>query len=374
VNENPLVRLNRMGQSVWYDNIRRGLIESGELLSMVRAGELRGVTSNPTIFENAIAHTEEYRSALQKLFQKRYTAEQAYEQLALDDIRAAADVFLPVYEESRGADGYISLEVSPALALDSDATWKEAGRLKRGVDRPNLMIKIPGTLSCLDAIRRTIADGICVNVTLLFSVHRYRKVMEAYAAGLEDRVSRRLPLDTVSSVASFFVSRLDTLIDRKLDQLAGNDRVSSSELQSLRGKAAIANTRLAYQEFLAFRGSQRWLNLSALGARLQRPLWASTSTKDPSFPDTYYVEALIAPDSVNTMPPATIAAYRDHGNPAIRIGNDLGEARALPGRLAQIGIVLEQVTSQLETEGIEAFQRSFQSMLAVVEDRLSEER
>jgi transaldolase len=363
-----------MGQSVWYDNIRRGLIESGELLSMVRAGELRGVTSNPTIFENAIAHTEEYHSALQKLSQKRYTAEQAYEQLALDDIRAAADVFLPVYEESRGADGYISLEVSPALALDPDATWKEAGRLKREVDRPNLMIKIPGTLDCLDAIRRTIADGICVNVTLLFSVHRYRKVMEAYAAGLEDRVSRRLPLDTVSSVASFFVSRLDTLIDRKLDQLAGNDRVSSSELKSLRGKAAIANTRLAYEEFLAFRGSQRWLDLSALGARLQRPLWASTSTKDPSFPDTYYVEALIAPDSVNTMPPATIAAYRDHGNPAIRIGNDLEEARAHPGRLAQIGISLEQVTNQLEIDGIEAFQRSFQSMLAVVENRLSEER
>jgi transaldolase len=240
--------------------------------------------------------------------------------------------------------------------------------LKRGVDRPNLMIKIPGTLSCLDAIRRTIADGICVNVTLLFSVYRYRKVMEAYAAGLEDRVSRRLSLD------SFFVSRLDTLIDRKLDQLAGADRVSSSELQTLRGKAAIANTRLAYQEFLAFRGSQRWLDLSALGARLQRPLWASTSTKDPSFPDTYYVEALIAPDSVNTMPPATIAAYRDHGNPVIRIGNDLEKARALPGRLAQIGISLEQVTNQLETEGIEAFQRSFQTMLAVVENRLSEGR
>ncbi|MGD0173826.1 MAG: transaldolase [Anaerolineales bacterium] len=374
MNENPLVRLNRMGQSVWYDNIRRGLLESGELLSMVRAGELRGVTSNPTIFEDAIAHTEEYHSALQILSQKRFTAEQAYEQLALDDIRAAADVFLPVYEESRGADGYISLEVSPALALDSEATWKEAGRLKRAVDRPNLMIKIPGTLSCLDAIRRTIADGICVNVTLLFSVHRYRKVMEAYAAGLEDRVSRRLPLDTVSSVASFFVSRLDTLIDRKLDQMTGNDTLSSSELQSLRGKAAITNTRLAYQEFLAFRGSQRWLDLSALGARLQRPLWASTSTKDPSFPDTYYVEALIAPDSVNTMPPATIAAYRDHGNPAIRIGNDLEEARALPGQLAQIGISLEQATNQLETDGIEAFQRSFQSMLAVVENRLSKER
>jgi len=369
--DNPLVRLNQIGQSVWYDNIRRGLLESGELRRMVQAGELRGVTSNPTIFENAIARTDEYHSALLALSEKRYTAEQAYEQLALEDIRAAADVFLPVYEQSRGADGYISLEVSPALALDSDATWKEAGRLKIAVGRPNLMVKIPGTLDCLDAVRRAIADGICVNVTLLFSVRRYRNVMEAYAAGLEDRASRGLALDCVSSVASFFVSRLDTLVDRKLDQMAGVDRARGAELQALRGKAAIANTRLAFQEFSAFRRSQRWLDLSAKGARLQRPLWASTSTKDPTYPDTYYVEALIAPETVNTMPPATVAAYRDHGNPAIRIGEDLEEARALPGRLAQLGISLEQVTDQLEKEGIDAFQRSFQSMLSVVENRLS---
>jgi transaldolase len=363
-----------MGQSVWYDNIRRGLLESGELQRMVRAGELRGVTSNPTIFENAIAHTEEYQSALRALSPKQFSPEQAYEHLALEDIRAAADVFIPVYEESRGTDGFISLEVSPALALEPDATWREAGRLTRAVDRPNLMIKIPGTLACLGAVRRAIADGISVNVTLLFSVERYRAVMEAYAAGLEDRAARGLPLDAVSSVASFFVSRLDTLVDRMLDQKAGDGGVLPDELRALRGKAAIANTRMAYQEFLAFRGSPRWSNLSTRGARLQRPLWASTSTKDPSYPDIYYVEALIAPDSVNTMPPTTLAAYRDHGKPAIRIGDDLEKARGLAGRLAQFGISLEQVTDQLEREGIEAFQRSFQSMLSVVENRLSEKQ
>jgi transaldolase len=367
--ENPLVRLNRLGQSVWYDNIRRGLLVSGELQRMVAAEELRGVTSNPTIFENAIAKTDEYLPALQALSAKRCSAEAAYEQLALEDIRAAADVFLPVYRETHGQDGYISLEVSPALAQDSDATWKEAGRLSRAVARPNLMIKIPGTLDCLDAVRRTIADGICVNVTLLFSVRRYRAVMEAFAAGLEDRLARGLPLDTVASVASFFVSRLDTLVDRRLDQMPGDERA-----KALRGKAAIANTKLAYQEFLAFRAGPRWLNLSASGARLQRPLWASTSTKDPLYPDTYYVEALIAPDSVNTMPPSTVAAYRDHGNPSIRIGDGLEEARAVPQQLEQIGISLDDVTVQLEQEGIAAFQQSFQSMLAVVAARLSEKR
>jgi transaldolase len=374
MSENPLVRLNRLGQSVWLDNIRRGLIESGELRQMVRAGELRGMTSNPTIFENAIARTEEYLPALKALGAQNLSPEQAYERLALEDIRAAADVFLPVFEESRGGDGFISLEVSPTLALDPVATGIEAARLKRAVDRPNLMIKIPGTVACLEAIRRAIADGISVNITLLFSVERYQTVMEAYAAGLEDRASRGLPLDAVASVASFFVSRLDTLIDRTLDQMAADGRADPAVLRALRGKAAIANTRLAYQELQAFRASQRWLDLAARGARLQRPLWASTSTKDPSYPDIYYVEALVAADSVNTMPPATVAAYRDHGNPAFRIETDLEAARALPDRLAKVGISLDQVTAQLEREGIESFQKSFQSLLSVVEKRLSENR
>jgi transaldolase len=371
VNDNPLVRLNRIGQSVWYDNIRRGLIESGQLRRLIDAGELRGMTSNPTIFENAIAQTEEYLPALRALAGQKLAPEQAYESLAIEDIRAAADAFLPVYESSGRADGFVSLEVSPALALDADATGKEAARLKRAVNRPNLMIKIPGTAACLSAIRRAIADGIHVNVTLLFSVERYRKVMEAHASGLEDRVSLGLPLNAVSSVASFFVSRLDTLVDKKLDGIAAEGRLSADDLRALRGKAAIANTRLAYQEFLAFRASSRWSDLAARGARLQRPLWASTSTKDPAYPDIYYVEALIAPDSVNTMPPATFDAYRDHGNPSIRISGGLDEARSLAGRLARAGISLEQATDQLERDGIASFQRSFQSMLSVVESRLS---
>ncbi len=255
--ENPLVRLNRMGQSVWYDNIRRGLFASGELQRMVSAGELRGVTSNPTIFENAIAHTDEYLPALRALSAKHCSAEEAYERLALEDIRAAADLFLPVYQESRGQDGYISLEVSPALAQSADATYREAGRLSRAVDRPNLMIKIPGTLDCLDAVRRTIADGICVNVTLLFSVRRYREVMEALCGRIERPPRARIAARyrclrcVVFCLPPGYARRPKTGCD------AGDGRA-----KALRGKAAIANTKLAYQEFLAFRASQRWLDLT----------------------------------------------------------------------------------------------------------------
>ncbi len=369
---NPLVRLNRMGQSVWYDNIRRGLLESGELARMVGAGEIRGVTSNPTIFENAIARSEEYDSAIRKLSKKKFTAEQAYETLALEDIRAAADIFRPVYDESGGVDGYISLEVAPNLANNSNGTLREALRLHQAVGRPNLMIKIPGTSACLETIRQAIGEGIPVNVTLLFSVERYRKVMEAYLAGLEDRIARGLRIDKVASVASFFVSRVDTLVDRLLDQRVSELVISEDMLHTLRGMAAIANTRLAYQAFTEFFRGPRWLKVSSFGARIQRPLWASTSTKDPAYPDTYYVEALIAPTSVNTMPPATIDAYRDHGNPAVRIEDDLESARSLAGTLSQVGIAMEQVTYQLELEGVQAFQKSYESLLAAVKERLPE--
>ncbi len=368
--DNPLVRLNRMGQSVWYDNIRRGLLESGELEVMVRAGEIRGVTSNPTIFENAVARSGEYDSAIRGLAGKTYTAEQVYEVLALEDIRAAADIFRPVWESSGGVDGYISLEVSPTLANNPSSTFREAVRLFQAVGRPNLMVKIPGTSACLDAIRQATGEGIPVNVTLLFSIERYRKVMEAYLAGLEERLARGLRVDRVASIASFFVSRVDTLVDRLLDQMVSELSIPEETHHALRGKAAIANTRLAYQAFSEFFRGSRWLKVASFGARIQRPLWASTSTKDPAYPDTYYVEALAAGDSVNTMPPATIAAYRDHGNPALRIGDDLEEARALPGKLAQAGIALEQVTYQLELDGVQAFQKSYESLLASIKERL----
>jgi transaldolase len=368
---NPLVRLNRMGQSVWYDNIRRGLIESGELARMVGAGEIRGVTSNPTIFENAIAKSGEYDAAIRALAAKKLTAAQVYEQLALEDIRAAADIFRSVYDESGGADGYISLEVSPALANDSNGTLREAMRLHREVGRPNLMVKIPGTQAGLEAVRQAVAEGIPINVTLLFSVDRYRKVMEAYLSGLEDRLARGLRVDKQASVASFFVSRVDSLVDRLLDQAVKDFMISEEMLSTLRGRAAIANTQLAYQAFTeCFRGP-RWVKLASFGARIQRPLWASTSTKDPAYPDTYYVEALIAPDSVNTMPPATVDAYRDHGDPAVRIAKDLDAARGVPQELAAAGISLEQVTYQLEKEGVQSFYKSYETLLAAVKERLS---
>jgi transaldolase len=370
VTPNPLVRLNRIGQSVWYDNIRRSLLESGELARMAGAGEIRGVTSNPTIFENAIARSGEYDSAIRGFSGKQYTAEQAYELLALEDIRAAADIFQPVYEESGGVDGCISLEVSPTLANNPSATLREAVRLFQTVGKPNLLVKIPGTSACLDTIRQAIGAGIPVNVTLLFSVKRYRKVMEAYLAGLEERVARGLRVDRIASVASFFVSRVDTMVDRLLDNLASESAISVDQYHALRGKAAIANTRLAYQAFSEFFRGPRWSKVAAFGAHIQRPLWASTSTKDPAYPDTYYVEALIASNSINTMPPATVDAYRDHGNPAVRIENDLEAARNLSLVLSQIGISMEQVAYQLELEGVQAFQKSYESLMAAVKERL----
>jgi transaldolase len=373
MNANPLVRLNRLGQSVWYDNIRRGVLENGELAKMVAAGEIRGVTSNPTIFENAIVKSGEYDSAIRALADKGIGAVQAYETLALEDIRAAADVFRPVYGESGGLDGYISLEVSPNLANNPGATIREVMRLHREVGRPNLMVKIPGTQACLESIRQAIGEGIPVNVTLLFSVERYRRVMEAYLAGMEDRIARGLRVDRIASVASFFVSRVDTLVDRLLDQRLSENSISEERHGSLRGKAAIANSRLAYQAFLEFFRGPRWLKASSYGARIQRPLWASTSTKDPTYPDIYYVDALVASDSINTMPPATIEAYRDHGNPALRIGNDLEEARTLAENLAQAGISMEQVTYQLELEGVQAFQKSFELLLNAIKERLPQE-
>lgn len=358
-NANPLVQLGALGQSPWYDFITRELIATGELRALISGDGLLGMTSNPTIFEKAIAGSTDYDDDIRRLAAEGHGPEEIFEGLAITDVRAACDAFQPVYERTQGVDGLVSLEVSPTLAHDGAATEAAARRLWTAVARPNLMIKIPGTVEGLGAIERCIADGINVNVTLLFSVARHRAVMEAYLRGLEHRLAAGHPIDQIASVASFFVSRVDTKVDPMLAAAGRAD---------LRGTMAIANACLAYAAFeAAFRGP-RWNALAAHGARVQRPLWASTSTKDPALPDVYYVEALIAPQTVNTLPPETFAAYRDHGAPALRLGAEaVAAAEARLRELAGAGIDLDAATRELEAEGVQKFAASFQSLLSGID-------
>ena len=354
---NPLLLLTGLGQSVWYDYITRDLLSSGELKRLIEDDGLRGMTSNPTIFEKAIAGSQLYDEDIRRMSESGLRAAEIFESLAVRDVQAACDVFRPLYEETRGRDGYVSLEVSPQLAHNTDATRMEAERLWRAVSRPNAMIKIPGTQAGLAAIADSIAAGINVNVTLLFSVQRYAEVIEAYQQGLERRMERSLPIGGISSVASFFVSRVDGKIDPLLNDAH----------QGLRGKIAIANAGQAYQLFRDSLGTERWARLERAGATLQRPLWASTSTKDPAYPDVYYVEALVAPDTVNTVPPETLEAYRDHGAPAVRIDQAIEAAPGQLAALAQAGIQLEAVTRELEKEGVSKFAASHASVLSGIE-------
>ncbi len=369
---NRLVSLYELGQSPWYDNIERRLLDNGELAKMINEGDIRGITSNPTIFNNAIAKTHDYDSALSALSIAGLDAIQIFDRLSIEDISRAADLFLPLYRQSEAGDGYVSLEVSPTLAHDSAGTVSEAKRLWKTVNRPNLMIKIPATLEGLQAIRQAIAAGINVNVTLIFSLERYQAVMDAYLSGLEDFLAseeNRERLANIASVASFFVSRMDSKVDKQLDAIAQSQPARAELAKKLRGKMAIANARLAYQEFQKTFASQRFQALKANGARVQRPLWASTSTKDPAYPDTMYVDELIGPDTVDTLPPATLAAFREHGNLSIRIGRDLPAARQAFSDLAEVGIAMSQVTSELEVEGVKSFADSFEALLQSVETR-----
>ena len=363
--QTPITQLVSLGQSIWYDNIERRLLQNGELAAMIGRGDIRGLTSNPAIFNNAIAKSTDYDADLLPLAEAGKSPLEIFEALAVDDIRAAADLMRPLYNETNGGDGYVSLEVNPTLAHNSEATLAEAKRLWAWVDRPNLMIKIPATLAGLPAIRQAIAAGINVNVTLIFSIERYQAVMEAYLAGLEDRLAQGLPLNSIASVASFFVSRIDAAVDRSLEAL-GSDRALA-----LLGKTAIANARLAYQAFKATFGSDRFTRLEAEGARVQRPLWASTGTKNPAYPDTLYVDELIGPHTVNTMPPATLEAFRDHGRAALTIEADLAEAHHVMTELAALGISLDDVTNTLEADGVKAFADAFASLLATIERRYS---
>jgi transaldolase len=362
---NPLLRLGELGQSPWYDYITRDLVASGELARLIREDGLRGMTSNPTIFEKAVAGSGAYDEDIRRLSREGRSPGEIFEALAVADVRAACDAFAELHRSTGGLDGQVSLEVSPELANDTDATIHEAQRLWRAVDRPNAMIKIPGTEAGLPAITRCIADGISVNVTLLFSVERYAAVIEAWLAGMEERLGRREPVNTVASVASFFVSRVDSKVDPLLDRASG-------AAASLRGRIAIANAAAAYLLFEWSLGTPRWARLAKAGARPQRPLWASTSTKDPRYPDTHYVEALVAPRTVNTLPPETFAAYRDHGRPAVRIREGIAASTAELKALGEAGIDLAAVTRELEEDGVAKFAASYRSLLAGIEAKAGE--
>lgn len=366
----PLAQLALLGQSPWHDNIRRSLLTTGALKKMVQAGDITGLTSNPTIFEQAIAGSSDYDDQIATLARAGKSALDIYDALSIDDIRAAADVFAPVFRRTGGVDGYVSIEVAPNLARDTAATVREARRLWKAVGKPNLMVKIPATKEGLPAITQCLAEGINVNVTLIFSIERYHEVMEAYLSGLEKRVAGRKPIDGLASVASFFVSRVDTLVDKLLDLKRGAlSKAEAKSLDALKGQAAIANARLAYAAFRATFSGARWEKLAAKGARYQRPLWASTSTKNPAYPDVYYVEALVAPDTVDTMPPATVVAYKDHGRPVVRLAAEAPEAASLVEKLEEIGVHMDDVTTQLEREGVASFTKSFETLLGVVETR-----
>jgi transaldolase len=361
---NPLLSLQAQGQSVWLDNISRHLLKSGQLKTFIDADGLRGVTSNPTIFEKAINGSNDYDSDIETLAKNGHEVNQIYETLVVEDIRRAADLFHAVYQETDGLDGYVSLEVSPRLAHQTDGTVEEARRLWGRVSRPNVMIKVPATAEGIPAIEQLISEGININVTLMFSLSHYVKVAEAYIRGLEIRAHQGKPLP-LGSVASFFVSRVDTLIDRLLEQALKDSKNNAQrkEIESLLGQAAIANSRLVYQKFREIFSSPGFQALHKRDARVQRPLWASTSTKNPKYRDVIYVEELIGPDTVNTLPPATLEAFRDHGFVRPTLESEFNQAKEVLARLETLGIDIEEVGENLQTEGVKLFSDSFETLM-----------
>lgn len=367
--KNPLKQLLDYGQSMWLDYIRRDLFTSGKLKQLITEDGLRGMTSNPSIFEKAIGDSSLYDDILHSLASKKnLTTTDIYEQIAIRDIQDAADALRPVYEQSKFRDGYVSLEVSPYLALKTQETIDEARRLWKAVDRKNVMIKVPGTAQGLPAIRQLIGEGININVTLLFAQDVYEKVAEAYIAGLEDLAARGGNLKTMASVASFFISRIDTLVDSKIEEKlkSTTDATQQALLKSLLGKVAIANGKLTYQRYQKIFSGPRWQALAAKGAQTQRVLWASTSTKNPHYRDVIYVEELIGPDTVNTMPPATIDAFRDHGKLRNSLTEDVPAAARVMDNLAQAGISIKEVTDKLTQDGVKLFADAFDKLLEAV--------
>jgi transaldolase len=368
---NRVKKLYEEGQSIWLDYIERGLIQSGELQKLVEDG-IAGVTSNPTIFQGAISGSDAYVADLSQLIAGDLDAKAIFEALAISDIQAATDVLRPIYERTDAVDGYVSLEVAPDLADDTQATIAEAKRLWAAVNRPNLMIKVPATVAGIPAIGELIAAGINVNVTLIFALDRYAAVKEVYLQGLEARVAAGQPVDRIASVASFFISRVDSNIDARLQSLAATNEEMAATCDALMGKAAVANAKLAYAQFQRVFDGSRWQALSGAGARVQRPLWASTSTKNPTYPELLYVETLVGPHTVNTMPPKTLTAFREHGLSARTVDQDLAQSQQVIVDLSTLGISINEVTDELEVEGVEKFAISFRDLLATIEEKRQE--
>jgi transaldolase len=381
MNHNPLWRLQGLGQSVWYDNIGRGLLRSGGLQRLIDEDAVVGVTSNPTIFQKAVAEGDDYDGLVRASVGEGISTDAALDRLMTEDVAAACDILRPVFDREGGGDGWVSIEVRPALAYDAAGTLAEVHRLRGLVDRPNLLVKIPATREGVQAIEAAIGEGIPINVTLIFSLERYREVMEAYLAGLEQLAARLeadgdtvLPsLGQVASVASFFVSRVDTKVDGRLQALVDvtDDPDRKAKLQGLMGRAAVANAKLAYLEFQKVFAGPRWDALTAQGATVQRPLWASTSTKNPGYRDVIYVEELIGPHTVNTMPQNTIDAFADHGVAEETVTRDVEGALQLLAALEREGISMAEVTAQLEDEGVKAFADSFDSLWQALDQKRS---
>jgi transaldolase len=369
--ESRLAELQRLGQSPWFDYINRALIQRGGLKKMVDRDGLGGVTSNPAIFEKSIGGGKEYDEAILAMARQGLTAAQILDRLVIDDVRAACDVLAPVYLASGGEDGFVSIEVSPHLAHDASASAAEAHRLFTEVDRPNVFVKIPGTREGVPAILQCLKDGLNINITLLFSLGQYEAVADAYLQALEARLHADETIRAVSSVASFFVSRVDTLVDNLLDEReeATEDESERRRLQSLKGRAAVANAKVAYERFRSYLGSREWQLIAASGAKVQRVLWASTGVKNPEYPDTMYVDNLIGEDTVTTLPEETWKAFKDHGTVTRTVGRHVEDAHRLLRELSQLGIDMERVGATLQDQGVDLFVEAFDGVTRIVEEK-----
>jgi transaldolase len=367
-----IYEITKLGQAIWYDNITRDIITSGKLAKMIDEDGLSGLTSNPTIFDKAIKGTSAYDRDIRSLASKGMSTEGIYQNLVVKDIQMAADVLMPIYEFTSGVNGYVSIEVSPDLAYDSEGTVKAAREIVKQVGRENIMVKVPGTSRSSSAIKQLISEGINVNITLLFSFSQYEQAATSYLDGLIELQKSNQSLDQVASVASFFLSRIDTIIDKQIDQMAKEAKTEkqAKEISSWRGKTALSVAKLVYQRFKKIVSGDKYQRLLAAGARIQRPLWASTSTKDPSYSDVKYLENLIGPNTINTLPEATIAAFRDHGRVAETIEQGVAEAEKTLEKIAEMGINLNEACQKLQEDGVKAFSNSYHASLKSVEEKI----